>query len=945
MPSLGEFLRHVLPEYGWKVSTYIGPKSAGGKPPVRNQFHATFEELEASLRNAPPGRDVYFAVGTYQDRNAGRTQKNSYNIQSLWLDIDVGPHHSKPSKYADVKEAAGALRKFIDHQGLPKPTCVVTGGGLHVYWTLDAALTPAEWAPLAKGLEAAAVAFGLDVDKGISTDSARIMRAPETFNMKIPGQPRPCTVANIAAKLPVANLTPRASAPAQPAVADIHLGDMGAAPQEPSSGAMVADHCAQLRAFRDTRSVTTPEPLWYALLGVLSHCPDGAPLAQEWSSGHPGYSPEATDAKFIQAKDKAGPTTCARFQSLEPSLCQGCPHTCKSPIQLGRGLVVTPPAVAAPDAPGVAIDAMGMPQLPWGFNWSKSKLVRMQPSKIAGDPDIEVVISTYPIYLDSIQRSERSGGTALAFRHWLPHEGWQAFTVTAKEFAGQSRAAVLADHGVCIHDGVIAHFVAYVQKAQDAIRAIQRDQMRYDQMGWKADDTGFLLGHELFKDGVASRVPGGDEVTKRAKMMTARGTLQGWKEAANQLFAKGCEPQSVALLASLAAPLMKFVAPPSEGGGVVALHSDGTGTGKSTSLAGVASVWGELDAIKVIMKDSAASKFIKLGALRHLPVVFEEFRSADPDVVRDFILDFSTGRAKEKAHRDGLSTMATVQDWQTIMITASNISLHDILSSGTGEDAQAARVLELTLEPPKDVVFLQGDQLRRDLEANSGQAGREFIGFILGKLGPVKTRALVLELAAYYQKVLGATTQHRYIVWMMACIALAAKIAQRIGLLEFSPERILDWLVEKAKDNMGMDNAPRTEEEKAAATVNMVFGILNKRMNEALVVSEGFRAGVNVIPRRTPLGPLNIRIETGPRRLYVAAGAITNWLTDTRKSTRRVMHTLMDQGVLISHTKLITLGAGTDLATGQVRTWVFDLNHPMASGQVREVADLSTVAL
>jgi signal transduction histidine kinase len=105
---------------------------------------------------------------------------------------------------------------------------------------------------------------------------------------------------------------------------------------EPASGEIVAQHCEQLRALRDERGQIS-EPVWFASLGVLVHCRDGESLAHDWSSGDPRYTQQETQERLDRARG-FGPTTCARFQSLNPEPCARCGHWQKitSPIQLGR---------------------------------------------------------------------------------------------------------------------------------------------------------------------------------------------------------------------------------------------------------------------------------------------------------------------------------------------------------------------------------------------------------------------------------------------------------------------------------------------------------------------------------------------------------------------------------------------------------------------------------
>ena len=135
--------------------------------------------------------------------------------------------------------------------------------------------------------------------------------------------------------------------PPPPHIAAMNLPflDFGVMPEsEPAYAARAAQRCGFLSKVAEARGDVT-EPIWYAALGVAAHCDDGEEVAHPWSDGHPGYSPEATMRKLAHARNAAGPTTCARFRELCSRWCEGCPHTVKSPIQLGREVTsALPPA-------------------------------------------------------------------------------------------------------------------------------------------------------------------------------------------------------------------------------------------------------------------------------------------------------------------------------------------------------------------------------------------------------------------------------------------------------------------------------------------------------------------------------------------------------------------------------------------------------------------------
>ena len=114
-------------------------------------------------------------------------------FKAIWLDVDVG----KEGGYATLEEALKAAIKFRESIGLPPFSAIVgSGGGIHLYWISDVALTPANWRPYAEGLKALALQQGLKCDLGVTTDIARMLRVPGTFNHKT-DQPRPVQLFNV----------------------------------------------------------------------------------------------------------------------------------------------------------------------------------------------------------------------------------------------------------------------------------------------------------------------------------------------------------------------------------------------------------------------------------------------------------------------------------------------------------------------------------------------------------------------------------------------------------------------------------------------------------------------------------------------------------------------------------------------------------------------------
>jgi hypothetical protein len=949
MPTALEFLERILPVDGFKCATVFND----GR--VWNKFFATIADLAGFIASQDAlGRTVYHACATFGTPDS-RKQSNAIGASAFWLDIDAG--EGKP--YADAVEAALAVDAFVKTRGLPKPIYVGSGNGIHCYWPLEETLGAKPWRRYVEGLHHHCVEGNLHADGVRTRDLASVLRTPGTHHRKsepkivrcgelagpyalslfdcfLEGEDDGFNSVNSRRVSPQSNSVGRSRTDS--GVPSIISAAANIYADEPHWTEPVTRGCQQVAQLA-INGGRLAEPSWYACLGVLAACTDGERYAHHWSSGYAGYTHAETQSRLDRSRE-FGPTTCAKFESLNPAGCADCQWQGKitSPIQLGRNKPRAPSVTdQRSDPPSEREDRQELPDLPEGYDWNgRSLVVQVEKKEKVFVPE---VISTYPIYINAVQTGEVQDTHSISMTLELPHEPKKSIMMPAKIMFSASGMSEIAGHGVMVHNPDL--FRRFVRDSVDKWNGDNKLERRYDQFGWKDEERAFLYGTNLYTAESVRPVIGSDEVQSRSQYLGPRrnGSVGGWSNAANQLFAIGHEVQAFALLSSFAAPLMRFHSS-GEGGAIVSLVSDKTGTGKTTALEAAASVWGRLKGTQIIDDDTTVAKGLKLAVFGNIACTYDELYNRDPDSIRRFVLMFTNGRDKDRGTADG--TLRHVRaEWQTILLLASNNSIVDILSSMDGTDAPAYRVLEFLMDTPATMDKRRGDALKQQLDANSGYAADVYLRSLLqpDTLNFVKA-ALPKWTDEIWNKT-GLDKEHRFWVRTIASVIAAGTIVKHAGLLDFSVDRISRWAIEQVQDK----KRSHGELSGHRNPISMLVSFLDQHLLDTLVVPKAFKPGPNqathvlLEPRRSLL----IRHEMLEHRIYVEEQTLKKWLVKVGVNTEGFYKELRDKGIL-GTTRRITLGAGTPHSTGQTTALEIIANHPMMSGHLAAVETIITPA-
>ena len=270
------FLKHVLPDQGLYAAA-VFPTRASGRAAMRHVWTNSLDELATEISRRGQSRGYGLSrLRSFQDRR--RRQTNALGARAFWLDVDAGEEAQRknPNAYKDAYEAFRQVESFCRTVGLPAPTYVGSGTGLHVYWPLVDTLDAATWRRYAQGLKTLCAKHGLVVGPERTADIASILRPPGTHHRK--GEPKLVECGDLTGPYEIGQFEILLKATPRPKInrAPSTIIRLPAALQRSLSTELLQAvtlpiSVRRLLALRDEQGCM-PEPHWHACLGVLAYC-------------------------------------------------------------------------------------------------------------------------------------------------------------------------------------------------------------------------------------------------------------------------------------------------------------------------------------------------------------------------------------------------------------------------------------------------------------------------------------------------------------------------------------------------------------------------------------------------------------------------------------------------------------------------------------------------
>lgn len=922
--------------------------------PAGKRVGEWFTDSDAAQRYAQDmdtrGCNVYWALGTFAHRTTRRIS-NLSKVFAVAFDIDV--RAGNKSKHEDIKVALTALQSFITEHSIPYPTVVASGGGLHVYWTLTEGVEEAKYRRLARAMATAAHESGVMLDVGPSVNPVGLLRVPGTTNHKYPkpvksGAVRPSTdYATLLALVSrwdkgevevmgriswVGGTPPRVIVPVEEYSGLTEAGRLSP----------IMDSCAQVRL-----APFGSEPVWRAGIQVVRLTEGGRDAVHEWSAQDTArYSEEVTNQKLDSLPSGDMPTTCERFDTINPGVCTKCSRwgKIKSPIILGRNTSAPPappppPAVIAGEIVDDSGDGWTTPKANYRTLSDPPQFVdtpqysldneRFPCRRVKGEAETWTLERILEFRVSPVARLigrgtdtnaivwrvvSRSGVvTDITLDSALVMSATDSSSPILKAFGAKDIGVTLSKYG--------KHFAEYIRiyfgQVMDHIATTNKAL----QLGWDHAMLRFNTGTtQVNATGDCTMTAVAGNAAARADMMKPKGTIAGWRAVPDTFKQQDNKIAQFALLQSFASPLLRLAG---QRGALVHLYSPESGTGKSTMLQAINSVWGDPDALMLSYRDTANATAAIFDAHGTLPVTLDELTNASGAYVSDLAFMVSQGAQKQRMTQ--AAELRASGTWSLIAVSTANESLRDKLSTNKRSDNEAEnrRIIEFKV-PPLNAPTEDKTRITAAMKENQGCVGEDYALWLVANRVAIRKR--VAEADARIAKELGGMHAERFWVAVLAATEVACDITRAAGYHDFDWAQLYDWLKrevveqqrkdvqESIDDHVGQDLIPFVREQLQASTLVV----------EKAVVGKGEEM-VNMTTR--PVGNVvAAKVVAATGAFMISSSAVVQVLKDHSISMKRWKAAVDAMVGWRVESKATRLGAGTSLrdVTPVCRCWCFE---------------------
>lgn len=889
---------------------------------------------------------------------AHRLAVNALQLKAIWIDIDVG---IEAKKYPTLNDALKALIEFREKVGLPPFSALVgSGSGVHAYWISKDPMPRAVWEQYAQGLKVLLLQEGIKCDAGLTTDAARILRIPGTFNHKS-DPPKPVQLLNVPLVLYdfpstldfLTHLAPvvvpgTGSAQLHSLFADEAIMDsfklppiLKADPNETLG--KVEEHlldprpifteCGFYREALKTGGADYDNPLWNLSVLGTTFMENGNEIAHKISNGHVSYSEVDTqalyDRKVADRHDRGiGYPSCSTIAGNGCKSCASCPlfPKGKSPLNIRPAFTATVNPLNMAPPGGQQTTSAKLLHLPAGYDVdADGHICEVVEVEIGGEAMPPTLYKLFQCLISDPWA--QANPDCLNFTVSTDKGNTHQASIKMDDMAGIGLDRVFLRNKVKIfpkNKTRLEHFiVSWLTKLHELTAAASSLPF-----GWykeEDDFRGFVYGGKVMKDD-GSEHPCGIGDPKLKAIFHPNGNLDNWRKAA-ACITNQKRPELDAIVAlSFAAPLAALIG--INGASLCAYGESGAGKTAAYSV-GVA-VWGHAIKGKCTTHSTFNGTIKKMGELSNLPLYWDEIKNPKAQAAAYEVLYNATDGGEKDRMANGRE-MDNKGSWQTLIQLASNKSFTDfVMAQDITHVAGVSRVLEYHVAKRTSgagqIAKVDADMIIDKLKTSYGH-----MGLLYGKLLAMNHAAIQKECADTCRQVgvdMNNVDEERLWVSLVGTLLVGARLANTLGV-EIDVPALKAFLYKVYLENRNkrdtlMNIAGR--KETTEATMTGYFGKV--KVSDQMLWTNGLPTGpgkfITSIIKGPDAGrnvsvdtPVTVRWDIPGRMLIIHKDNFVAYLQEAGGGEwGTVIKSLKDDyGAIVE--KKVTIGAGTSYITGR----------------------------
>jgi hypothetical protein len=785
---------------------------------TRHEYVYNVTELEEVLGKYSNQTEynVYVAPCSFQDES--RNSNNTLFGRSFFVDLDV--NHGSVC-YTSKEEALNALTEFLNEHDLPPPIRIDSGGGIQAYWLFEEDVPAEEWKVVAALFKQFCMDNGLLIDPAVTADAARIMRCPETMNLRVQAASKfiddefnqydfgafKSFLGGEEAVESIEQIKTKSRGMDEETKAIARLDNFQDSFAVLAERSLSGNGCNQIKYAIENRE-TLPYGLWFGALSIAQRCVDREGAIRAVSEGHPDYTYEKAEQKAQETAKASGPWTCTKFGEEFPDGCEDCPFRGQftSPIALARQVRLPTQETAPLPVPDDTVwgeaseqDLLMFPEYLEPFSRSARGSIMYSPpatidktGKVVQHPPIELI--TRPVYPYKRMFSPHDGECFMV-RTVMPMDGYREFMLPVDQVYSQEHLTkALVQSGATFDPEKTKYVMKYFIRWAEYLSSVGRAEQMRMQMGWTAERDGFVIGNnEVKPDGEVVKAASSPLVRGVAQHLKPVGDYAVWKWATTIFNRPGFEMQAFGMMTGFGSPLMSLT---TVAGASLCFLSANSGTGKTGSLYGAISIWGHPKELSLVDQGATQNGFIgRYLNLKNLPLGIDEASNAKAEDLAKLIHAVSHGKAKVRMQSSVNAEREHEASASMITFFTTNQSIYNKLETLKARpDGEMARLVEFTVKQPEwfndDVGIAHFDKFKY----HYGHAGIEYIQYYYKK-GEPYVKDLVDKWNKRFNDAVGNDTGYRFYRNLVAATFAGGELAVEAGIIELDLERIFNAVI------------------------------------------------------------------------------------------------------------------------------------------------------